>query len=151
MANTVSQVLLTTEPLKAPDEIVDPTAGAAVDFWGIVRGREDGREIEGIEYEAHQQMAEHQLRKIAQRATKDFPLSLVVIHHRIGFVRVGESSLFVRVATPHRAEGFKASEWIVEELKRKVPIWKNPRNKIDNRSIKKPGVAAKATSIPLQT
>lgn len=148
MANPVSQVLLTTEPLKTPDEIGDPGAGAVLDFWGIVRATENDREIEGIEYEAHREMAEHQLQKIAQQAAADFPLSLVIIHHRIGFILVGESSLFVRAAAPHRAEAFRASQWIVDELKRKAPIWKNPRDKIDNRSTMKSGVAAKKASIP---
>jgi len=148
MANPLSQVLLTTERLKAPDEIVDPAVGAVVDFWGIVRARENDREIEGIEYEVHREMAEHQLQKIAQQAAADFPLNLVVIHHRIGFILAGESSLFVRVASQHRAEAFRASQWIVDELKRKAPIWKKARDKIDNRSVKKSGVTSKTASIP---
>ena len=103
-----------------------------VEFWGIVRRLEDGRDIEGIEYEAHRQMAEYQLRQIADQATEKFRLHLIIIHHRIGFIAVGEPSLFLRVASAHRSEGFQASQWIVDELKKKVPIWKRPRFKVES-------------------
>jgi molybdopterin synthase catalytic subunit len=96
-----------------------------------VRRLENGRDIEGIDYESHREMAEHQLRQIAEQATEKFRLQLVIIHHRIGFIAVGEPSLFLRVASPHRSEGFQASQWIVDELKKKVPIWKQPKFKAD--------------------
>jgi molybdopterin synthase catalytic subunit len=133
MANPVCEVLVTEAQLRAPPIDVDPRAGAAVEFWGIVRGSEDGREIDGIEYEAHREMAEHQLRKIAEQAAKKFGLTLAMIHHRIGFIAVGESSLFMRVSSPHREEAFRASRWIVSELKKKVPIWKRPRFKAESQ------------------
>src|SRR5438270_9618773 len=126
MANFVCEVLVTEGPLDAPAQNQDADAGAIVDFAGVVRRLEDGCEIEGIEYEAHREMAEHQLRQIAEQAVEKFRLQLVIIHHRIGFIAVGEPSLFVRVASPHRSEGFRASQWIVNELKKKVPIWKRP-------------------------
>ena len=139
MANSVSQVLLTEGRLDAPKEDVrhgesvhwriDLGAGAVVDFWGVVRELEDGRKIEGIDYEAHQAMAEHQMKVIADAAAETFGLSQVVLHHRVGFVRTGEASLFLRVSAQHRAAAFEASKWIVDELKKKVPIWKKPRFK----------------------
>jgi molybdopterin synthase catalytic subunit len=150
MANPVYKVLLTKERLEAPNEIVDLGAGAVVDFWGVVRELEDGREIEGIEYEAHASIAKHQLEKIAEQATADFALDFLVIYHRISFVPASESSLFVRVATRHRAEAFAANQWIVDELKKSVPIWKRPRFKNDNRPGEKSGVAAETASIPVQ-
>ena len=129
MANFVCKVLLTEAQLDAPQKHpID--AGAMVEFWGVVRRLEDGREIEGIEYEAHRQMVEHQLRQIAEEAAEQFGLKIVIIHHRIGFIAVGEPSLFLRVASAHRGEGFRASQWIVDELKKKVPIWKWPRFKM---------------------
>ena len=91
MANPVCQILLTEKCLEAPKKIVDLAAGAVLDFWGVVRELEDGREIEGIEYEAHGKMAEHQLEKIAQEAISKFAAKRVIVHHRIGFVRAGES------------------------------------------------------------
>ena len=133
MANSVCEVLLTEAQLKVPQHDVDLWVGAVVDFWGIVRASEDGDEIDGIKYEAHQAMAEHQLSRIAQQAIEKFELELIVIHHRTGFIAAGEASLFMRVASRHRAEAFRASQWVVDELKRKVPIWKRPKFKIDKK------------------
>jgi molybdopterin synthase catalytic subunit len=133
MANPVYELLLTRDRLEGPRGIVDLGVGAVVDFWGVVRELEDGREIEGIEYEANTIMAKHQLEKIAKRAASDFAVNLIVIHHRIGFVRASESSLWVRVAARHRAEAFAASQWIVGELKKTVPIWKKPRFKVETQ------------------
>jgi molybdopterin synthase catalytic subunit len=126
MANFDCEILVTDAPLEALNSSF-AGAGAITDFWGVVRGREDGREIEGIDYEAHREMAEHQLKRIAERAVEKFRLQVVIIHHRIGFIAVGEPSLFLRVASPHREEAFRASQWIVTELKKTVPIWKRPR------------------------
>jgi len=134
MANPVCKVLLTKAPLKAPEDDVDPAAGAVVVFWGVVRELEDGRKIEGIDYEAHQAMAEHQLQLVAETA----------IHHRIGFVRAGEPSLFLQVWAQHRAAAFESSKWIVDELKKNVPIWKRPRFKANNR--RRPGSPIPATA-----
>lgn len=151
MANPVCEILLSKERLEAPSVIVDLAAGALVDFFGVVRELEDGREIEGIEYEAHEPMARHQLEKIAQQVICDFRLCGVVIHHRVGFVRAGEASLFVRVTGQHRREAFSASRWVIEELKRKVPIWKHPRFKIDNRTTLEARVANEMASTPSPT
>ena len=126
MANAVCEVLVTESALQAPTDEVDVASGAIVDFRGIVRKLEDDREIEGIDYEAHNEMAEHQMQLIANAAAEKFQLQRVVLHHRIGFVRAGEASLFLRVSSQHRGAGFEASKWIVDELKRKVPIWKKP-------------------------
>lgn len=130
MANPVCEVLVTDAQLKAPMNRVDPAAGARVDFQGIVRGSEDGREIDGIDYEPHRKMAEYQLKQIAEQAAKQFELRSVILHHRIGFVAVGEPSLFLQVCSGHREAAFQASRWIVDELKKKVPIWKRPRFKV---------------------
>src|SRR5947208_15396686 len=126
MANVVYEISVTQAPLAARGNDI-AGAGAIVDFWGVVRPIEDGREIEGINYEAHREMAEHQLKRIAEQAEERFRLKLVIVHHRIGFVAVGEASLFLRGARPHRSEGFRASQWFVDELKKKVPMWKRPR------------------------
>ena len=142
MANVVCEVLVTKASLDTPPKTHRGDAGAINDFWGVVRRLEDGREIDGIQYEAHREMAEHQLRQIAWQAAEKFPLQLVIILHRVGFIAVGEPSLFLRVATPHRSEAFRASQWIVDELKKKVPIWKKPRFKTD----KQPDAAHRAAA-----
>jgi molybdopterin synthase catalytic subunit len=127
MAIPVCEILLTESPLETPRENLCGDAGAVVKFWGVVRKFEGDRTIAGIDYEAHREMAENQLKRIAEQAANEFGLKLVTIHHRIGFVAVGEPSLVVAVASPHRSEGFRAAQWIVDELKQKVPIWKKPR------------------------
>jgi len=126
MANPVCEVLLTDQPLAAPSDATGDEAGAVVDFWGVVRGTENGAPISGIEYEAHRAMAEHQLLALAREATAQFGLSSISLRHRIGFVPVGEASLLLRVASGHRAEAFRAAQWTVDELKKRVPIWKRP-------------------------
>jgi len=131
MANVVCEISVTQDPIAAGVSDI-PGAGAVIDFWGVVRLLEDSREIDGIDYDAHREMAEHQLKRIAEQAAERFGLKLVIIHHRIGFITVGEPSLFLRVASSHRSDGFLASQWIVDELKKKVPIWKQPRFKSES-------------------
>jgi molybdopterin synthase catalytic subunit len=126
MANSVCEVLITESAVELPPRTHDAVAGAIVDFWGAVRMLEDGRELAGIEYEAHATMAEHQIRKLGETALGCFGLTKVIVHHRVGFVPVGEPSIVVRVESPHRSAAFKASQWIMDELKRTVPIWKRP-------------------------
>jgi len=125
MANVVCEISVTQAPLLVQGSDI-AGAGAVIDFWGIVRPIEDGREIDGIDYDAHREMAEHQLKRIAEQAAERFGLKFVIVHHRIGFIAVGEASLFVQVASLHRGEGFRATQWIVDELKKSVPIWKRP-------------------------
>ena len=95
-------------------------------FWGAVRATEEGREITGIQYEAHLAMAEHQMQLVAENAAKKFDVREIFVRHRIGFVPAAEPSVVVRVASGHRGAAFAASAWIMDELKRVVPIWKHP-------------------------
>ena len=127
MAKPVCEVLLVDSPLALPADNFALETGAIVDFWGVVRATESGATITGIEYEAHRSMAEYQLRLVAEEAGRKFPLMGIIVRHRTGFVPAGESSLLVRVGSQHRAEAFRACEWVVAELKRRVPIWKRPR------------------------
>jgi molybdopterin synthase catalytic subunit len=105
-------------------------AGAIVEFLGNVRPLENGKQIEGIEYEANREMAEHQLRKIAQGAADRFDLLMIRLYHCVGFVAVGETALLLRVAAAHRGAAFEASRWTIDELKRRVPIWKLVRFRV---------------------
>jgi molybdopterin synthase catalytic subunit len=143
MANCVCEVLVTESALQTPRQDADVSAGAVVDFWGIVRKLEDNREIEGIDYESNRPMAEHQMRLIADAALEEFELKQVALHHRIGFVGAGEASLFLRVAASHRGAAFDAGKWIVDELKKKVPIWKKPRFETPSHIGKRETVSAK--------
>ena len=135
MAISVCEVSLTESPLLLPRTPDDPHAGAVVIFWGAVRALEDGREITGIEYEAHQEMAEHQMQIVAESAAVKFGLREVVLRHRVGFVAAGEPSVVVRVSSGHRGAAFGASQWIMDELKKVVPIWKRPVFKEETSAI----------------
>ena len=127
MAISVCEVSITEAPLDLPEPKADPQAGAVVIFWGAVRATEDGREISGIEYEAHREMAEHQMRMVAESAAEKFEgVRGIFVRHRIGFVTAGEPSVVVRVTSGHRGAAFSASQWIMDELKRVIPIWKRP-------------------------
>ena len=127
MAISVCEVSITEAPLDLPSPNEDPQSGAEVVFWGAVRAMEDGREITGIEYEAHREMAEHQMRIVTEGAAKKFEgVRGIFVRHRIGFVAAGEPSVVVRVTSGHRGAAFAANQWIMDELKRVVPIWKRP-------------------------
>ncbi len=126
MANTVCDVLLTDAPLILPAGFPPAETGAIVDFLGVVRATEETAQIAGLRYEAHREMAEYQLRRVADECLQQFDVQRLLVHHRIGFVAVGEASLLVRVGSEHRGAAFSASAWIVDELKRRVPIWKHP-------------------------
>jgi molybdopterin synthase catalytic subunit len=131
MANYDSDVAVVGGTLDVAAAGSPSGAGAIVQFFGDVRPLENGEPIDGIEYEAHQQMAEHQLQKIADEAAERFGLLAIRLHHRVGFVAVGETSLLLRVAAAHRGAAFDASRWIVDELKKRVPIWKSIRVGLD--------------------
>jgi molybdopterin synthase catalytic subunit len=135
MAISDYEVSLTESPLSLRETESDAEAGAVVVFWGAVRGTEDGREITGIDYEAHRAMAEHQMSIVAEQAAEKFKTRHIFLEHRIGFVSVAEPSVVVRVTSGHRGAAFGACQWIMDELKRVVPIWKRPVFKnSDNRS-----------------
>jgi molybdopterin synthase catalytic subunit len=126
MAISIWNVSITDAPIEFAPEDEDGRTGAVVDFFGLVRAQEGDRMITGIEYEANMAMAEHQLNVIAEKAATDFGLLQIIITHRIGFVKVGEPSLFLRVKSAHRSAAFSSSAWIIDELKKRAPIWKRP-------------------------
>jgi len=98
--------------------------GAVVYFLGVVRETEGAETISGLEYEAFQKMAEHQFELIFQEMEKRWPIESVRLVHRIGPVKVNEASLWVEVVAPHRGEAFAASQFLIDEMKHVVPIWK---------------------------
>src|SRR4029078_10006798 len=102
MANCDCEVALVSGPLGLTSPETTLGAGAIVEFLGNVRPLENGKPIEGIEYEAHRQMAEYQLRKIAQEAAARFDLLMIKLLHGVGFVAVGETFLLLRVARAQR-------------------------------------------------
>ena len=100
--------------------------GAVVCFSGVVRGREGHASITAIDYEAHEEMARHQFGLIFEAIEQRWPVDSLRLVHRLGLVPVNEPSLWVEVIAPHRAEAFAACQFLIEEMKQKVPIWKKP-------------------------
>lgn len=126
MTNHPVDIVICRTPLAPPAPVFSDTAGGVIDFWGVVRGREGDGTIAGIDYEAHESMARHQLELIAHEAGERFPILGLILHHRIGFVPAAEPSLFLRVSAGHRGPAFEAARWVIEQLKLRVPIWKHP-------------------------
>jgi molybdopterin synthase catalytic subunit len=99
--------------------------GAVVTFAGVVRERsDDDRNVTGLSYEAHEAMANAEFERIAVEARELFGPCEIAIVHRIGELQVGDVSVAVAVAAPHRAAAFDACEYAIDELKRRAPIWK---------------------------
>jgi molybdopterin synthase catalytic subunit len=100
--------------------------GAVIYFLGVVRGEEAGQPIAAIEYEVFTEMARRQFELIFDQVEKRWPVASIRLVHRVGRVAVSEPSLWVETIAPHREEAFAASQFIITEMKRTVPIWKKP-------------------------
>ena len=100
--------------------------GAVVCFLGVVRGSEGDDAISAIDYEAFEPMARRQFELLFAELGQRWPVESVRLVHRIGVVPVNEPSLWAEVVAPHRAEAFDACQFLIDEMKKKVPIWKKP-------------------------
>ena len=113
---------------------IDPTAlvhhvrtdcdGAIVTFDGCVRDNSHGRRTLYLDYESYESMALKKLKEIAGEIHEKFAIDRVAIAHRLGRLEIGETSVFIAVASPHRAAAFDACRWLIDTLKQTVPIWK---------------------------
>lgn len=121
-----SRARLVDEPIDVADLLSHVTTvahGATVLFIGTVRDVNDGRDVTGIEYSAYRTMADRELRAIAGEAAERFDAAISVVH-RLGVLALGEASVAIACAHAHRAAAYDASRFVIEELKRRVPIWK---------------------------
>lgn len=101
--------------------------GADLRFHGVVRDREDGRRISGIEYTAYRPMADKELEAVVAAMAAEHPDHRVAIYHRLGFVAAGEASILIRVQTAHSAAAFSICQEYLRRIKTSVPIWKAPQ------------------------
>lgn len=118
---------ITTETLDVGEiarRVVPAECGATVTLDGYVRQWTKGRETLYLEYEAYQPMALSEMEKLIKQAREKFEIAAVGIVHRLGKMEIGETSVVIAVAAPHRRHAFEACEWLIRELKRVVPIWK---------------------------
>ena len=116
------------------ERVIDPAAltaevsahknGASVLFLGIVRDSNDGRAVTGIEYASYKSMAEREMSAIVSNASREFGTNDIVVEHGIGVLGIGEVSVAIAVAHPHRGAAYDASRYVIEQIKKRVPIWK---------------------------
>ena len=105
-------------------EVASASNGATVLFIGTVRDVNDGRAVTGIEYSAYRGMAEREMSDIVREAVEQFDTSHIVVEHRLGALELGDASVVIAVAHPHRGAAYAASRYVIEQLKRRVPVWK---------------------------
>lgn len=100
------------------------SVGASVLFLGTVRSHSESRSVLYLEYEAYEAMAERMIRDLTEEAREKWPLEGVRVLHRLGRVALGEITVAIEVRSAHRDEAYRASRYLIEEIKHKVPIWK---------------------------
>ncbi len=106
--------------------IAGPERGGTACFLGTVRD-EDGM-VTGIEYSAYEPMADAEVERILTELAARWPEARVAVRHRLGFIPTGEASIAIAAAAPHRAEAFDACRFVIEEVKRRLPVWKRERH-----------------------
>jgi molybdopterin synthase catalytic subunit/molybdopterin converting factor small subunit len=119
--------LVTAEPLdvaRVVAEAANDEAGAVASFVGTVRRASRGRNVQHLEYEAFEEMAEAMLMRLGESLTEKHGLTAVAIHHRIGRVEIGEASVVIAVSSPHRASALDACREAIDTLKETIPLWK---------------------------
>lgn len=121
---------LTDEPINARalvDRVMRKSDGAYVLFEGVVRNHHDGKAVESIFYDAYRPMAEKEIEAITRDIEAQFPDVSLTVVHRLGHLAVGDSSIAIVAASPHRAEAFAACRLMIDKIKETVPIWKKER------------------------
>ena len=120
-------IQLTREPLDRNalvEAVTHASVGGIVIFEGVVRDNARGKQVRYLEYDAYIEMAKEQIRAIVAEAEQRWGVERVAVAHRFGRLEIGEASVIIVVATPHRAEAFEACHYIIDTLKTTVPIWK---------------------------
>jgi molybdopterin synthase catalytic subunit len=120
-------IQLTREPLDRNalvEAVTHASVGGIVIFEGVVRDNARGKQVRYLEYDAYIEMAKEQIRAIVAEAERRWGVERVAVAHRFGRLEIGEASVIIVVATPHRAEAFEACHYIIDTLKTTVPVWK---------------------------
>ena len=101
-----------------------PKAGAVLIFCGDIRDHSEGKKVEVLEYEAHENMALRQMNEVVDAAKRHWPIHHVEVIHRLGRMEIMDCSIAIAVSASHRADGYESSRFIIDTIKRSVPIWK---------------------------
>ena len=123
----LSRSQIVREPIDTPgtlSRLKRGEDGATLVFEGVVRNQTRGRQTLYLDYEAYEGMALQQMESLASQALKQFKIRDVALVHRLGRLEIGETSVLIAVASAHRAAAFEACRWLIDTLKRTVPIWK---------------------------
>ena len=107
--------------------VVRPSDGAYVVFEGIVRNHHEGHAVESIFYDAYRPMAEKEIERIVRAVEQEVPVVAIAVVHRLGLLQVGDASISIVCASPHRGESFAACRAMIDRIKQTVPIWKKER------------------------
>ena len=119
---TLSAAPIDPAPLEA--ELRSPAAGAVVTFIGRVRNHSQGREVLRLEYEGAEALARHQFDELAREARAAYDVHEIGCTHRVGALEIGDIAVWIGVSAAHRAAAFDACRFLIDELKRRLPIWK---------------------------
>ena len=111
-------------PKKVRDAVSDPGFGAILLFEGVARDNFEGKSVGRLEYEAYAPMAEKVMNEIVAEAHEKWPRVKVAMVHRTGVVEIGEPSLVIAVGSPHRPASYEANRYVLEEIKKRLPVWK---------------------------
>lgn len=112
------------DPAAVLADVGDDEDGATVLFLGVVRNHADGRAVRGMAYDAYDDMAAGVLEEIAKEAAARLGTDRVTVLHRVGELAVGDVSVAIAVSSPHRAQAYEASRYVIEEIKKRLPVWK---------------------------
>ena len=121
------------DPCAALAEVAAHRNGATVVFVGTVREMNDGAAVSGLDYSAYDAMAQRELAAIADEASSRWNTRDIVVEHRTGSLELGDASVVIAVAHPHRGQAYEASRYVSEELKKRLPIWKR-EHYVDGRA-----------------
>ncbi|MEO8560716.1 MAG: molybdenum cofactor biosynthesis protein MoaE [bacterium] len=124
MTPLASLVRRPIDPLSLVRQVAAPANGAVILFLGAVRQVNDGRAVTGIDYEAYEGMAASELESIVTDGASRFGTDDIAVEHRLGELAVEDISVAIAVGHAHRDAAYALSRWVIEELKRRVPIWK---------------------------
>lgn len=119
--------LLTSEPIDHDAvirQVLRSSDGAVVFFAGVVRDHHEGRVVEAIEYQAYEAMARKEMVRVIESVGREHSEVQIALVHRLGLLEVGETSIAIACAAPHRAEAFEACRKVIDRVKETVPIWK---------------------------
>jgi molybdopterin synthase catalytic subunit len=115
------------DPAAVLARVGHPQDGASLLFVGVVRDHAEDRPVAGMRYDAYVEMAAEVLGTITSEATETLGTDRIAVIHRVGELKVGDPSVAIAVSSPHRAEAYEASRYVIEEIKKRLPVWKKER------------------------